>query len=363
MAEEFPDSRIADLLLGAEQQIRLIDRARPLNLVSERERLLSALSRSERAKPELLYAPPPDLRQTRALLGELAQVLGSTGAIGNLYAARAEELEREARLAEALGTREFRELSRLRFDPDLLSAPAAVQRLLEGWLSAALDRSESERVLSDDAGHPGSLLNILRQRIGGSRQAIRVEIRPGLATVAAAGNLVVWIRPGVPLPPHRAQRIALHELEAHVLPRCAGGRERLALFRTGARSCAEEEEGRGLLLEERAGLLDGERRRELALRHSAAAAVRQGATFTESVRLLLAGGAELAAALEMALRVARGGGLAREIVYLPAYLRVKSGFEDRPELERLFERGRVSLEAARVLAGLSLPLCSVALEG
>jgi len=349
MAEAFPDSRIAELLLSAEQGIRLIDRVRPLNLIPEQKRLFGALSRGERVEPKLQYAPAPDLRSTRELLARLGRLLTSGGVLGGLYAGRAEELEREAELVEALGTPRFLRLSTLRFDPDRLSLPHAVQAVLQDWLGSASDRPRSARVATDDARHPGSLLNVLRRRIGRSRQAIRVEIWSGLPTVAAAGNDVVWIRPGVALPRHHAERIALHELEGHVLPRCAARHEALALFRTGARHSGEHEEGRALLLEERAGLLDGQRRRELALRHLAAVAVREGATLTEAVRLQVARGAELSGALETVLRAARGGGLGRELVYLPAYLRVKSEFSRRPRLERLFERGRVSLEAASVL--------------
>lgn len=344
-----PDSQIGDILLGAEQEIRLIDRLAPQNLPSERARLFRALSTGQSATPDLRYAPAPDLRSTRSRLSELAAALESGGPLAELYASRAEELEREAALVEAVSRPEFPTLSKLRFDPGVLSSLESTSALLLEWLKSTDDLPEREVVVSDDERHPHSLLNILRLRIGASRRPIRIEIRHGLPTIAAAGTDVVLIRPGVPLPPHRSERIALHELEAHVFPRCSARRETLSLFRTGARRSAEHEEGRALLLEERAGLMDGERRRELAFRHCAAVTVREGATLTETVCLLRGHGAELAPALDIALRAGRGGGLAREIVYLPAYMRIKTALYERPELERLFERGRVSLEAARLL--------------
>jgi hypothetical protein len=47
--------------------------------------------------------------------------------------------------------------------------------------------------------------------------------------------------------------------------------------------------------------------------------------------------------------VQRGGGLGREVVYLPALLRVEQAFEREPELDDWLAAGRLSLAAARVL--------------
>ena len=49
------------------------------------------------------------------------------------------------------------------------------------------------------------------------------------------------------------------------------------------------------------------------------------------------------------MRIHRGGGLAREVAYVPAYHEVAHAFAENAELERWFERGRVSLGAARDL--------------
>ena len=80
--------------------------------------------------------------------------------------------------------------------------------------------------------------------------------------------------------------------------------------------------------------------------------VHQGAPFAELVRWLEAEAEPRARAVELALRASRGGGLGRERVYIPAYLRLKVEFSREPWLEQFFERGRVSIAAARVLRGL-----------
>jgi hypothetical protein len=69
----------------------------------------------------------------------------------------------------------------------------------------------------------------------------------------------------------------------------------------------------------------------------------------ETVARLTRLGAALEESAEIALRAHRGGGLAREIVYLPAYLEVKEALARDPGLERFLERGRISLDAARKL--------------
>lgn len=348
MGFRFTDDEVTDLLLSAEQQIRLIDRVAPRNLAAERARLLARLTRGERVEPELQYEPPPDLRAVRTVLVELARALESEGEIAGLYAARALELDREASLVEAVGTPAFRTLSAARF-PEVPDTAPALDALVRSFLDAPPSVAPAELIRSDDEGHPHSLLSILRARIGAARQPVRVELRPSLATIAAAGQDVVLIRPGVLLSRRRAERIAVHELEAHVYPRLAARRQSLGLFRTGSSGSAEHEEGRALLIEERAGFLDGTRQRELALRHLAAAAVRDGASLSDTIALLASHGATPESGLDMALRSLRGGGLARELVYLPAYLQIKAAFTAEPETERWFENGRVSLRAAQIL--------------
>jgi hypothetical protein len=103
------------------------------------------------------------------------------------------------------------------------------------------------------------------------------------------------------------------------------------------------------LLEERASLLGAARRTELGRRHLAALSVRRGADYVETVELLRGLGSDLESALRLSARVHRGGGLARELVYLPNLVFAKRGLADDPSLEAWVEHGRLSLSAAAVL--------------
>jgi hypothetical protein len=80
--------------------------------------------------------------------------------------------------------------------------------------------------------------------------------------------------------------------------------------------------------------------------------VRDGATWVETTRMLLSLGTELDEAVDIASRAHRGGGLARELVYLVAFSRVRRAFDADPECESWLERGRVSAAAVADLRRL-----------
>jgi hypothetical protein len=338
-------------LLSVEETIALIERATPANARAEVERLSQAAAANRRLRPAFVYERAPDLGALRRGLETLARDVSGQGRLGALYAARAEELELEARMVEHVGTPSFQPLAARRFrEPSVALSPrvnAFVEVALAGT-APAVDELRETRA-SDDERSPASLVSQLRRRAAELALSIRVEIRPRQLATAATGWGVVGVRPGVLLSADTTSRIALHELLGHALPRARSVHAPFTLLRSGTHGSIEHEEGRAVLVEARAGFLGKARRRELALRHVAALAVRRGANFDETVRELVPRGAEARRAIEIAARVHRGGGLAREVVYLPAYFEVTDAFAREPGLERWFERGRVGLDAAREL--------------
>ncbi len=201
---------------------------------------------------------------------------------------------------------------------------------------------------SDDASDSQSWSSQMRKRVAELGLGVRVEVRPQ-AAVAAVGEGLIAIRPRVWLTEKQGQRIVVHETLGHALPR---KRARSATFGLLAGGLGEERRDRGRASSPGRGaarLLDDDRKRELGFRHLAAASVRRGGSFRDTSEELIELGWPVETALDLAARVHRGGGLAREIVYLPAYLEVKRALSADPALERRLERGRVSLAAARVL--------------
>jgi hypothetical protein len=346
-------ARAALWLKQSEASIALLDRVRPLNWAAELSRLTRGFETGARLTPQLAYAAAPDLTELRRELTTLAtQLSASQDVEQQLLGARARELELEARLAERVGADEFRALAAERFPlpADPVSAHQFSEQLLTTPPGAATQENSANIHVSDDRRDPESLWSQVSRRLSDARFGVRIEIVVGLVSLAAVADGAVRIRAGARLSAEVARRIALHEVEGHVRPRAAG--QLLGgVFAAGSAAASEDEEGRAILLEERAGLLDAHRRAELARRYLAAESVRDGAGFWDTVTLLGLRGASAAAAIELSCRVHRGGGLARELIYLTGYRRVAETLARRPELEEIQKSGRVSLAAAALLAG------------
>jgi hypothetical protein len=348
---------VARRLEHLETQVALLDRVRPLNLTSELVRLTRAFEAGQKPAPAFGYAPRPALGAVRSELQSLAAALDGADPEQRLLAERAQELELEADLGEHVGEPEFDALARQRFP--LPKDPTATHKLAEVFLSAPGGPNDVENagILHDssDPRDPHSLWSQLSRLLEAEGFAVRLEIVVGLVSLAAVANGVVRVRAGARLSEKAARRIALHEVEGHVRPRVnaqlLGG-----VFSAGSARASQDEEGRAILLEERAGLLDAERRRELARRYLAVESLRDGAEFWDTVTLLGQRGAALAAAVELASRVHRGGGLGRESIYLVGYQRVAAALGQRPQLEQVLRSGRVTLDAAEALLNGSIEL-------
>jgi hypothetical protein len=348
-------AQVARRLKQIETKIALLDRVRPLGFLVELARLTQAFQAGQRASPRFEYGPRAVLRDERRELEQLAGALGEEGTEPCLLAERARELELEASLAEHVGEADFAELACRRFA--LPENPGAARKLAEQFVTMPGAVTRPCEVLhdSDDVRDPQSLWSEISRRLQAERWPVRVEIVPGLVSLAAVADGVVRIRAGAQLGATVGRRIALHEVEGHVRPRMLG-QELGGVFFAGSARASEDEEGRAILLEERAGLLDVERRKELARRYLAAESVRQGAEFVDTVTLLGQRGATLSPAIELACRVHRGGGLGRELIYLLGYQRVAAALAISPELEVVLESGRVSVNAAQALRQGSIEL-------
>jgi hypothetical protein len=348
---------VAGRLKQIEATVALLDRVRPLNLTSELVRLTRGFEAGQRLQPAFEYAPRAQLANVRHELSELANGLDAQDTEQRLLAERARELELEAALAEHVAEPTFAELARERFP--LSEQPEATAKLAAHFLSAqfAASPAENSGILHDssDTRDPHSLWSELSRRLHAERFNVRIEVVVGLVSLAAVADGVVRVRAGARLSAPTAQRIALHEVEGHVRPRVTG-QQLGGVFVAGSARASEDEEGRAILLEERAGLLDAGRRQELARRYLAAESVRTGGEFWDTVTLLGQRGATLASAVELAIRVHRGGGLGRELIYLVGYHRVAVALGRRPELERVLVSGRVTIAAAEALLRGSIEL-------
>jgi hypothetical protein len=349
-----PVALAARQLKQCEARVALLDRVRPLNWQTERQRLIDAAALAQRPAPRFAYAPAPQLVAERGTLDAI-RALDEPQLECTLLAERASELALEAELAESAGSAAFRELASKRFPLPADHRERHVEAI-EWAESRAAGVPPAMLHVSDDRRDPSSLWSLLTRRVREKRLAVRVDVVPDLVSLAAVADEVVRIRPGARLTVDVAARIVLHEVDGHVLPRLAG--KRLGgVFLAGSARGNEQEEGRALLLEQRSGLLGLGRRAEIGLRYLAATSVRAAADFWQTFEVLREHGASLELAVELSGRVHRGGGLGRELSYLTGYAEVRAAFERRPELELFLQSGRISTSAAeRLLAAGSVEL-------
>jgi hypothetical protein len=346
-----PVIRAADRAFrAAEATTALIFRSRPLNHGAEQARLLRSWSAGLQTEPVFVYAARPNLSPLRSNLTTIARELSQHGPLGALYAERAQELELEAQLAEAVGHGEFRRLARQRFAPNAVSLSEA-EEVARAWLTLAPGDSGA-RVVSDDRTRKESLYCQLARWVGKTALPFRIEVSDEIVSIAATGEGVFLVAGGRSLSVNDGVRIAIHEVFGHGLPGHRARFQVLGLFAAASARGIDEQEGYAVLCEERAGVLDADRKRDLAARHVAALSVFDGATWTETCRLLSGQGVDVAHAVRTASRVHRGGGLGREVTYLPAWCRVRTALAAEPALESWLAAGRVSLAAAEVLRGL-----------
>jgi hypothetical protein len=340
------DERIARGLSKIAARVQLLACATPRNLGGEVARVAAAWARGRDEAPLFVYAPPPDLSAERAALQSAGESF--QGRLAPLYADRAAEIAIEAAACEVAGTPDFRRVVRARF-PRRDAFDDEADRLARRWSEIAPEPPAREAIESDDPRDARSLYSLMRRAVGEHRLPFRVVVARELSPLAATGDGVILVAGGRFVSVEVAARTVLHEVLGHALPSSRAAQAPLALFDVGSRFGSDDQEGRAVLIEERAQLLGSARRRELGLRHLAARTVEASADFVETARQLKERGAGAEEAVRIAARVHRGGGLAREIAYVPAFLRVRAALAEAPELEEVLATGRVSVDAARVL--------------
>ncbi|MEM7137525.1 MAG: tyrosine/phenylalanine carboxypeptidase domain-containing protein [Myxococcota bacterium] len=347
---ETPDRRLQaelDVLLR-----RLHERARALIGATthsdprERQRLVHAVERGQHAKPQWRWkAVPIDSTAWRDL--DRARLLAERSVAPSLYLGRLEELETELLLLESLGqpkrvrpmaARLFGTGSETVFDDSKVRVLDAAHDLLAGTAP-----DDEPRVVPADCAEGPSLaaLMLSHAREVGIHIAVRVDAR--LIANAAVGERTVFIADRL-FGEREAKRLAAHEVYGHLVSGFNGRTQRLGVLAIGTARSHGDQEGVAIFLEELGGFLDGSRRRTLAGRLLATHAMHAGVAFGDTTRVLHSDhGFSPAESVTLCERAFRGGGVARDAVYLTSWLRVRRAvLEGHVSLAEL-QLGKVSL--------------------
>lgn len=329
----------------------LIAAATPSNYAAEVERITQCVGRKERTVPRLEYRRDEGRQSIASQLLRFADgvEVDSSDPCHDLLAGRVREVCLELSLADAVGTSDVLPLARSRYGVRCLDA----DRLADAWIAdhcEAMQRAASEpKIQSADPRNPRSLLSRMREEVARVVPGFRIERTSRLMSFAATGETMILVAEGRLMTEVDVERTVVHEVHGHALPQSKARAAEHPVFRVGTARGSDHQEGYALYLEGRFGHLHGARRAELGFRHLAARSVLDGASFADILDALLCRGAPPTSAARIALRAHRGGvdgvgGIAREAIYLPAWLRVEA-ISNAPELEAL-GHGRVSVDAA-----------------
>jgi hypothetical protein len=343
------------VLARAASEVRILSALTPCDARGERVRLTGELRAGRRAVPRWTYTRRPHDELRRAL-DEVQGVLERSDltALEALYLDRARELALEAAMCASAGTRALAELATARFEPRDRRIARAGSALCAAWLEEPRPQPV-EGTIASDSLDPTSLLSRMKTAVGRYRLPFSVVTSPWLAPLAATGERVILVTTGRLVPEEDAVRTVLHEIEGHARPRARSMQATSAHFRIGTARGIDDQEGRAILLEDRAGFLGPRRRKQLAARHWAVEAMLDGASFADVASALVSGqGLDAAEAVVVAERAFRGGdgthpGLGRERVYLESMIRVGRHLAAHPEDDAVLASGQVAVSAADTL--------------
>ncbi|MGX5842468.1 flavohemoglobin expression-modulating QEGLA motif protein [Mesorhizobium sp. ArgA1] len=270
--------------------------------------------------PTLLYRPLEleVANQKRKLYSISLDHLEDT-LLTRLLSEKQQELDLQLSMLAARETPRFIELGRALYgsvEPSLAARARAILERLPRFASVA-------RQTGLDAA---TIATAARDMIAGYRAAYSdfdasVEIRGDLPAGLLVSRNRLLVSRDTNLPPERLAALLSHEIGVHLLTYFNGAAQGLAIFCSGLAGYEGMQEGLAVLAEYLVGGMTAPRLRLIAARVIACQAMLDGATFEEAFRLLR-GDLDDREAFNVVLRVYRGGGLAKDAIYLRGLLQI-----------------------------------------
>ncbi|MET3925308.1 flavohemoglobin expression-modulating QEGLA motif protein [Devosia sp. 2618] len=278
----------------------------------------------ERA-PRLLYRPltvETDLQKKR--LFSVALDHFEDPVLTALYREKQQELDLQLSLLAARETPRFVELGRAlygRVEPSLLKAATDI-----------LDGTKSERGKSQPPGEDADFAFVERKAqsmISGYASdydgfSASIELRDDLPAGLMVSGGRLLISRNTTMAKTRVEALLSHEVGVHLLTYFNGSAQGLRLFRSGLAGYEGVQEGLAVLAEYLVGGMTLGRLRLIAARVVACASMLEGASFVDCYRQVRAFGLAESSAFNLVIRVYRGGGLAKDAIYLRGLLEILS---------------------------------------
>lgn len=271
----------------------------------------------------------------------------------DLYREKQEELDLQLSMLLARETSRFVEIGRALYgpvEPALLSAAKTVLVATQ----ALPGRTEADAVVDsvDLVREAKAMIDAYRRddpEFDASVE-LREDLPPGMMVV----NDRLLVARGTTMSRSRVEALLSHEIGVHLVTWFNGAAQGLRLFRSGLAGYEGMQEGLAVFAEYVAGGMTAARLRLVAARVVACEAMLGGASFVETFRLLVRDhGFAAPSAFNIALRVHRGGGFAKDAIYLRGLLAVLDHLREGGSLDP-FWMGKIAASHFSVMQELSL---------
>jgi uncharacterized protein (TIGR02421 family) len=307
-------------------------------------------NRFQRA-PEFLYRPRPiDPSQIKRRLFEIPIEQIEDPTLAHIYRQKQDELDRQITLIVDRNTPRFLHGSQMLYGHTEPALVEIAQQILERIPAHTRDDNEGDSL---DAV---SFAKYAQEEISHYRQqdptlASRVEIRDDVTGIfVSKGNFLIGSDARVPR--IRVAATLAHEIGTHVLTYHNGKQQPLRELCSGMAGYEPLQEGLAVLSEYLTGGLSRPRLRLLAGRVLAVWHIEQGADFIETFNVMHDHcGFNRRTSFTMCMRIYRGGGYTKDIVYLRGLMALLKKLAEGQELEPLL-LGKISHEYIQLVEEL-----------
>ncbi|TCL63232.1 flavohemoglobin expression-modulating QEGLA motif protein [Rhizobium sp. BK251] len=249
-----------------------------------------------------------------------------------LYREKQQELDLQLSLLGSRQTPKFVEFGRALYGPverPLLREANAILATLAGHEPPSDDATGRDDEIADcfyvEARARAMIAAYRRQSKGFD---VSIELRDDLPSGLLVSGRRLLISRSTSMGRRRVEPLLAHEVGVHLLTYFNGSAQGLRLFRSGLSGYEGMQEGLAVFAEYLAGGMTVERLRLLAGRVVGCAAMLDGASFSDTYRMLVhEHNFSDTAAFNLALRLYRGGGLAKDAIYLRGLLALLAHLE------------------------------------
>ncbi len=235
----------------------------------------------------------------------------------SLFAEKRQEIDQQLTMLEVRNTPRFRFASLMLYEPVDSALRESAAQILAADL--ACPSAPDGKV---DCHHVADAAQTMVERYAARDPAFRVnvELRDDIAAGMMVSSRNLYVSTATMMPAHRVAPLLHHEVGVHLLTFVNGSKQGLTIFKRGLAGYEGVQEGLGVFAEWAVGGLTRARLRLLAARVIAVDAMADGADFLEVFRLLRDDhGFSGKTAFLIAARVFRGGGFAKDAIYLRGF--------------------------------------------